>query len=71
MRRKRALKWGYLFAGVAVLVFAMFLGRILILQHTNVREIQDDYINKNYREATLKAARGNLYAADSSILPPP
>ncbi|WP_312902929.1 penicillin-binding transpeptidase domain-containing protein, partial [Chryseobacterium taichungense] len=31
-------------------------------------EIKDDYINKNYREATLKAARGNLFASDGSIL---
>jgi cell division protein FtsI (penicillin-binding protein 3) len=36
------------------------LARIVILQNTNVQEIKDDYINKNYREATLKAARGNL-----------
>jgi cell division protein FtsI (penicillin-binding protein 3) len=32
------------------------LGKIVILQNTNVQEIKDDYINKNYREATLKAA---------------
>jgi len=46
----------------------MFLARIVILQNTNVQEIKDDYINKNYREATLKAARGNLFASDGSIL---
>lgn len=68
LKRKKALKWGYLFAGVAILVFGIFLSRILFLQHTNVEEIQSDYINKNYREATLKAARGNLYASDGSIL---
>jgi cell division protein FtsI (penicillin-binding protein 3) len=49
-------------------VFVMFLARIVVLQNTNVQEIKDDYINKNYREATLKAARGNLFASDGSIL---
>ncbi|MBB4807337.1 cell division protein FtsI (penicillin-binding protein 3) [Chryseobacterium defluvii] len=67
-KRKNTLRWGYLFAVVALCVFIMFLGRIIILQNTNVQEIKDDYINKNYREATLKAARGNLYASDGSIL---
>ncbi|RKS96650.1 penicillin-binding transpeptidase domain-containing protein [Chryseobacterium defluvii] len=67
-KRKKTLRWGYLFAVVALCVFVMFLGRIIILQNTNVQEIKDDYINKNYREATLKAARGNLYASDGSIL---
>ncbi|WP_419869411.1 penicillin-binding transpeptidase domain-containing protein [Chryseobacterium sp. CT-SW4] len=67
-KRKKTLRWGYLFAVVALCVFVLFLGRIVILQNTNVQEIKDDYINKNYREATLKAARGNLYASDGSIL---
>jgi len=67
-KRKRTLRWGYLFAVVALCVFVMFLARIVILQNTNVQEIKDDYINKNYREATLKAARGNLFASDGSIL---
>lgn len=68
IKRKKALRWGYLFVGVAFLIFIVFLGRILVLQNTNVEEIKNDYINKNYRQATLKAARGNLYAADGSIL---
>jgi cell division protein FtsI (penicillin-binding protein 3) len=67
-KRKKTLKWGYLFTVVALCVFVMFLARIVILQNTNVQEIKDDYINKNYREATLKAARGNLFASDGSIL---
>ncbi len=68
MKRKNTLKWGYLFAGVAMVISVVFIGRILLLQNTNVEEIQNDYINNNYREATLKAARGNLYASDGSIL---
>ncbi|WP_417427888.1 penicillin-binding transpeptidase domain-containing protein [Halpernia sp.] len=68
IKRKKALRWGYLFALTALLVFVVFVARIVVLQNTNVEEIQDDYINKNYREATLPAARGNLYAADGSIL---
>ena len=67
-KRSKTLRWGYLFAGVAFLVFVMFLVRILVLQHTDVKSIEADFINKNYREATLKAARGNLFAADGSIL---
>ncbi|WP_080777290.1 penicillin-binding transpeptidase domain-containing protein [Chryseobacterium phocaeense] len=67
-KRKKTLRWGYLFAVGALCVFVMFLTRIVILQNTNVQEIKDDYINKNYREATLKAARGNLFASDGSIL---
>lgn len=67
-KRSKTLRWGYLFTGFAFVLFLVFLGRILVLQNTNVQEIKDDYINKNYREATLKAARGNLYASDGSIL---
>lgn len=67
-KRSKTLKWGYLFAGVAIVVFLMFLIRIVQIQNTNVAEIKADYINSNYREATLKAARGNLYASDGSIL---
>lgn len=67
-KRANTLKWGYFLTGFAIILFVVFLGRIVILQNTDVQEIKDDYINKNYREATLKAARGNLYAADGSIL---
>ena len=67
-KRSRTLKWGYLFAGVAFVVFVVFLARIIFLQHTNVQNFEDNYINKNYREAKLKAARGNLFASDGSIL---
>ena len=67
-KRSKTLRWGYFFAGFAFILFLVFLGRILVLQNTNVQEIKDDYISKNYREATLKAARGNLYASDGSIL---
>lgn len=67
-KRKNTLRWGYLFTVVALCMFVMFLARIVILQNTNVQEIKDDYINSNYRTATLKAARGNLFASDGSIL---
>ena len=67
-KRKKTLRWGYFFVLVAICLFVTFLGRILMLQNTNVEEIKTDYINNNYREATLKAARGNLYASDGSIL---
>ena len=67
-KRKKTLRWGYLFAVVALCIFMLFLGRLVVLQNTNVAEIKEDYINKNYRKATLKAARGNLFASDGSIL---
>lgn len=67
-KRTNALKWGYLFVGVAFVVFIIFLFRIFLLQHTNVQNIEDQIIKNNYRQATLKAARGNLFAADGSIL---
>ena len=59
---------GLPFAGVAFIVFIVFLGRIFFLQHTNVDNIEKNFISNNYREAKLKAARGNLFAADGSIL---
>lgn len=68
VKRKIALKWGYIFVSGVILVFMAFLGKIIYLQHTNVEEIKTDYIDRNYREATLKAARGNLYASDGTIL---
>ncbi len=49
-KRKKTLRWGYLFAVVALCVFVMFLARIVIHQNTNVQEIKDDYIHKNYRK---------------------
>ena len=67
-KRKKTLRWGYFLTLAALFVFVLFLGRILVLQNTDVDEIKEDYISKNYREATLKAARGNLYASDGSIL---
>ena len=67
-KRSNALKWGYLFVLGAFVLFVIFLTRILILQNTNVEEFENNYISKNYHEATLKAARGNLYASDGSIL---
>lgn len=66
-KRSKALRWGYLFVFAAFVLFVIFLGRIFILQTTNVKEIEKD-INRNYRIATLKAARGNLFASDGSIL---
>lgn len=67
-KRRKTLRWGYLFAVVALCVFVLFMVRIVVLQNTNVQAIKDDYINNNYRTATLKAARGNLFASDGSIL---
>ena len=68
IKRKKLLKWSYLFAVVVIVAFVGFLVRIVYIQNKNVEEIKNDYINKNYREATLKAARGNLYASDGTIL---
>lgn len=68
IKRKRALWCGRGFTMVAFILFGIFILQIVRLQNTNVETIKEDYISKNYREATLKAARGNLYASDGSIL---
>lgn len=68
LKRKRTLYWAYAFVAVVALLFIFFVVRILFIQTTNVEEIQQEIVRKNYREATLKAARGNLYASDGSIL---
>lgn len=67
-RRKSTIRKGYIFMLAVLLLMIGFLVRLVAIQNTNVKEIEDKYINKNYRVDTLKAARGNLYAADGSIL---
>lgn len=68
IKRKKTLWWGYGFTMAAFFVFGIFILQIIRLQNTDVETIKEDYISKNYRESTLKAARGNLYASDGSIL---
>lgn len=63
-----AIQYGYILVASAILLYLYFAFRILQIQNTDVVKIQEDYISKNYREAVLPAARGNLYAADGSIL---
>ena len=41
-KRSKTLRWGYLFAGAAFILFVVFLGRIIMLQNTNVQEIKDE-----------------------------
>lgn len=67
-RRKSTIRKGYIFMLAVLLLMIGFLVRLVTIQNTNVKEIEDKYINKNYRVDTLKAVRGNLYAADGSIL---
>ena len=68
-KRTKALRWGYIFVAVALVTFMVFIGRIAVLQNnSNVKEIEKNYIQPNYKEDTVKAARGNLYASDGSIL---
>ena len=67
-KRAKTLQWGYLFVIVAAILFVIFGVRIVYLQNnSNVDDIQRT-IQANYRADTIKAARGNLYAADGSIL---
>ena len=68
-KRTKALRWGYIFVAVALVTFMVFIGRIIALQNdSNVKDIEKNYIQPNYKEDTVKAARGNLYASDGSIL---
>ena len=67
-KRTKTLYWGYLFIIVAAVLFIIFGIRIFYLQNnSSVDDIQRT-IQANYRADTIKAARGNLYAADGSIL---
>ena len=68
-KRTKALQLGYIFVAVVLVTFMVFIGRIVALQNdSNVKEIEKNYIQPNYKEDTVKAARGNLYASDGSIL---
>ena len=68
-KRTKALRWGYIFVAVVLVTFMVFIGRIVALQNdSNVKDIEKNYIQPNYKEDTVKAARGNLYASDGSIL---
>ena len=68
-KRTKALRWGYIFVALVLVTFMVFIGRIAVLQNnSNVKEIEKNYIQPNYKEDTVKAARGNLYASDGSIL---
>ena len=67
-QKAKMMSRAYIGTGAAILLLIVFVTRIVILQNTDVDRFKDNYINKNYREATLKAARGNLYAVDGSIL---
>lgn len=67
-KRKKTLRWGYLFAVVALCVFVLFIGRIICCRTLMFKRLRTITLIKNYRTATLKAARGNLFASDGSIL---
>ena len=68
-KRTKALQLGYIFVAVVLVTFMVFIGRIVALQNdSNVKDIEKNYIQPNYKEDTVKAARGNLYASDGSIL---
>jgi len=66
-KRDKMLFWGYAFVGVALLTFVLFIAKIVVIQNTNVDNFKN-IIDRNYRIDTLKAARGNLYSADGSII---
>jgi len=67
-KRKKMLFWGYAFVGIALVVFALFIFKIILIQNANTQELKDNIISKNYRKTTLKAARGNILASDGSML---
>lgn len=68
-KREKALRGGYVLAVFAFLVLLGFVGRIVHLQNSsNVADIKDRHISPNYREDTVLATRGNLYASDGAIL---
>lgn len=67
--RKTALYFGYVLVGIGFLMGIIFVTRIVFLQlNPEVDKLKKEQIESAFREATLKAARGNLYASDGSIL---
>ena len=67
-KKARAMWGGIIFLGGAFLLFLVFIGRILYLQNSSeIKEIEAN-IQSHYREDTVLAARGNLYASDGAIL---
>lgn len=68
-KRRKVLMLGYILASLALGLFVVFFLRIIYLQNNSkVADIEKELISVNYREDTIKAARGNLYASDGSIL---
>lgn len=53
-RRKSTIRKGYIFMLAVLLLMIGFLVRLVTIQNTNVKEIEDKYINKNYRVDTQK-----------------
>lgn len=68
VKRRKMLNWGYVFIGVVLLSFVSFIARIVVVQNTNADQLRKNIIDKNYRVTTLKAARGNIYSSDGSII---
>jgi len=67
-KKTRAMRGGLIFLGGAFLLFLVFIGRILYLQNSSeIKEIEAN-IQSHYREDTILAARGNLYASNGAIL---
>lgn len=68
-KRSKALMLGYISFVIAIAFLFFFFFRIVYLQNNTKTASQAiELIEKNYREDTIKAARGNLYAADGAIL---
>lgn len=68
-KRRKALWISYGLMALALGVFVIFFIRMIYLQNNSkVADIEKELIAVNYKEDTIKAARGNLYAADGSIL---
>lgn len=67
-KRKWAIYKGWGLVFIAFIAFIGFICRIIYIQNINVKEIEQRISESNYRNVELKPARGNLYAADGSIL---
>lgn len=68
-QRSKALIWGYIFGIAAFMLFVVFFFRIVYIQNnSSVADIEKDLIQVNYKQDTVKAARGNIYATDGSVL---
>lgn len=68
IKRRKTISMGLLWLGCSFLIFVVFIVRIFNIQNSKDAAGYKADIDRHYKEDPIKAARGNLYASDGSIL---